>query len=51
MREIFTKNNITVIFYPSYSPGMVPCDFSVSHHVNKIEAVLNTLTEHGRGLL
>jgi hypothetical protein len=61
-REFLTKNNMTVIPHPPYSPDLAPCNFSLfpqlkiklkGYHFNTIEvieaesqAVLNTLTEH-----
>jgi hypothetical protein len=61
-REFLTKNNMTVIPHPPYSPDLAPCDFSLflqlkinlkDCHFDTIEvieavsqAVLNTLTEH-----
>jgi hypothetical protein len=33
-REFLTKNNITVVIHPPYSPDLAPCDFS---HFSSIE--------------
>jgi hypothetical protein len=53
MRELLTKNNMTVVPHPPYPPDLVLCDLSVSRHFDTIEvirselqAVLNTLIEH-----
>jgi transposase len=61
-REFLTKNNMTLIPHPPYSPDLAPCDFSLFHHLKiklkgrrfdttkameaESQAVLNTLTEH-----
>jgi hypothetical protein len=59
--EFFTKNSITVITYPPYSPDLAPWDFppfpglkrKLKDHFDTTEVieaellvVLNTLTEH-----
>jgi transposase len=60
-REFLTKNNMTVVPHPPYSPDLAPCDFSLfpllkrklkGRHFDTIEvmetesqAVLNTLAE------
>jgi transposase len=60
--EFLTKNNMTVVPHPPYSPDLAPCDFSLfpqlmiklkgrrfdTTEVTEAEsqAVLNTLTEH-----
>jgi hypothetical protein len=61
-RAFLTKNNITVVPHPPYTPDLGTCDFSLflrlkiklkGRHFDKIEvikaelhAVLNTVTEH-----
>jgi hypothetical protein len=60
-REFLTKNNMTVIPHPPYSPDLAPCDFSLFRRLKiklkgcrfdtieaieaESQAVLNTLTE------
>jgi hypothetical protein len=52
IRELFNKNNMTVVSRPSYSPDLAPCDFSVASHFDTTEVteaesqvVLNNLKE------
>jgi hypothetical protein len=48
--NFFIKNDTTVVSRPPYSSDLVPCDFSVFHHFEVIEAdsqsVLTTFIEH-----
>jgi hypothetical protein len=61
-REFLTKNNMTVVPHPDYSPDLAPCDFSLLPRLKiklkgrqfdtteateaVLQVVLNTLTEH-----
>jgi hypothetical protein len=61
-REFFTKNNMTVVPHPPYSPDLAPCDLSLFPRLKiklkgrrfdaievieaELQAMLNTLTEH-----
>jgi hypothetical protein len=61
-REFFTKNNMTVVLHPPYSPDLAPCNISLlpqlkiklkGHHFDTAEvikaepqAVLKTVTDH-----